>query len=149
MSAVVEAYPVRKDCCPHCGQMKPIWTPRAIIDAAHEWTQTYGRAPTRSDWGRAQPGYPTHSTVYNVFGSWSRMLAAAGLRPVPRGVRWSDTAIINAFHDWVAEYGTWPTWINWARASSSHPSAETVRAHFGSWSAGQRAAGRASLQKAV
>lgn len=51
------------------------------------------------------------------------------------------TRIVAAFQRWHAEHGTPPTYDDWRLARDGFPGSSTVRAVFGSWAAGQAAAG--------
>jgi len=133
--------------CPGCGLHLSgddalIWTPAAIIDAAHSWTILYGRQPTAHDWRNGTPHHPAKATVVHVFGSWGAMIAAAGYVPKGRGpVVWDRERIIDAMLDWVAVNGRWPATKDWTCASVEHPHHHTVRRLFGTWNACRRAAG--------
>ena len=72
------------------------WTREAIIDAIHDWTDTYGEPPRATDWRPAtalrngQPEraarfseglWPHASTVLKRFGRWNDAIYAAGYEP--------------------------------------------------------------------
>jgi len=77
---LVQLYPVADGRCPCCGRTEPIWTPAAILEAMRAWARQHeGRAPTVTDWRRAQPGCPSADQVIYVFGSFPHARDAAGL----------------------------------------------------------------------
>lgn len=145
-SSVVDAYPVAEGHCPHCGHLKPLWTPEAIILAAQRWFELHHRSPRRSDWHTAVPGFPTSSTIYSVFGSWRTFLRAAGLpqnKPPRRNSRWTRDEIVAAMQDFLAREGRWPTGADWEHAGDDHPCQHTVYRVFGrnGWTKAKLAAG--------
>lgn len=52
--------------------------------------------------------------------------------------RWTDDEIVQAMRDWEEIFGSPPNFSDWRRADPQglYPSAEAVRSHFGSWTAG-------------
>lgn len=60
------------------------WTAGEILRAIKAWDAIHGEAPRYSDWHRsAAPGWPTARQVESRFGSWSKGLELAGMRPRP------------------------------------------------------------------
>ena len=120
------------------------WTRERIIAALQAWAWEHGAAPNATDWRQAAPEYPCFATVYPLFGTWDAALAAAGLerdlrrRGSPRWTRENVIAALRAHH---AAAGHSPSASSWARAADDHPTKETVRLLFGTWSAGLAAAG--------
>jgi hypothetical protein len=55
--------------------------------------------------------------------------------------KWNKPAILLAIVRHHHETGTTPTARQWRSAGKTHPSAQTVREHFGSWDEAIRAAG--------
>lgn len=68
---------------------------------------------------------------------------AAHLRPHAASVEGDPRkpAIIAALQRWHAEHGTPPAYADWSPTPDGFPAASTVRVVFGSWAAGQAAAG--------
>jgi len=133
-------------CCA-CGRVGPLWTPARIIEAAREWAQKHGRSPTQLDWRKSEYDHPHYVTVVEIFGKggWNRMLATAGLplstdAPGKSGY-WTRERIRDAFVDYVARYGEWPTSHDWRYGSPENPHYSTVIAQYGSWRAGKLDAG--------
>lgn len=130
--------------CPSCGHKVITWSPFEIVRAARTWTRDKGRVPTAPDWAEGMSEHPAQTTVLNMFGSWNRMLAAAGL--AERGLRerrpiWTKQMVVEALLDYRMMHDRWPTWRDWAkpkpagRKSLARPSSWTVRKLFGSWKA--------------
>jgi Homing endonuclease associated repeat/Resolvase, N terminal domain/Recombinase/Recombinase zinc beta ribbon domain len=120
------------------------WADAEIIAALQAWAETHGRTPRSKDWEKADGHHPVIVTVTHRYGSWSRALQRAGLKPSKpqqrHGWPWTDGEIFAAMTNWAAEHGKPPTGADWAGAAPEHPSSETVRRHFGSWQAGLAAA---------
>jgi hypothetical protein len=84
-----------------------------------------------------QPGRQT--TVRLTRREWHRYSPAAH-RPQPH-MSWSDEAIVAALQRWVEQHSCAPRAIDWALGGFEHPTAATVRQHFGSWQKALQAAG--------
>jgi hypothetical protein len=68
------------------GVQKTHWTEDAIIGAILAWNDLHGSPPKVKDFLRGdRSAWPSIPTVGRVFGGWSKAIAAAGLRPRPRG----------------------------------------------------------------
>jgi len=67
------------------------------------------------------------------FGSWTKALKHAGLEPAGRKCGWESDDIARALRTWTEEHGRPPKNVDWRRATQTHPSDVTVRAHFGTW----------------
>lgn len=64
------------------GQRGPgVWSAESIIAALLRQP----RQPSFREWRQAGIDHPCHTTVQNVFGSWTAMLEAAGLERLPSG----------------------------------------------------------------
>lgn len=128
---------------PSRGGRPVYWTRERIIAALQEDAERRGHSPRRLEWRRSDPQgrHPGEKVVFGVFGTWRAALEAAGLTPAPRASVWSRDSIIAAFHRFEREHGRQPSATDWSRASLHYPSTTTVQDHFGSWSAGVRAAG--------
>lgn len=62
-----------------------MWTREQVADAMRRWYREEGRAPTADDWRtKARDWAPSHSTVTNLFGSWTAARKFAGLPEPPR-----------------------------------------------------------------
>lgn len=130
---------VKPGLCPACGQVPPIWTPGAIVEAARYFYAQNDRAPGKSDWDKAGTENPSSATVYRVFGGFPEMRRAAGLAPgVKHGsrIKWTRDRIVDAMHSWLATRGRLPKQLDWFHASDNHPCYTTVVNEFGSWKKG-------------
>lgn len=130
--------------CKCCGHKIITWSPRKIVQAARAFTLENGRVPGAPDWKVGTADHPAQTSVCNMFGSWNRMLAAAGLEERSRFERpaiWTREMVRDALLDHLAAHGRWPKWRDWCtgkpggRDSLTRPSSFTVRKLFGSWSA--------------
>lgn len=140
----VPAYPVAHGRCRHCGRKKPTWTPWAIIDAFRKHNAKHGRAPFQYEWYTATPTTPAHSTVREVFGSWSAAAEAAGLpKPLRTNTRrvWTRSQAIAAVIEWKLKTGRLPRSHEWVYQTDWRPSEKQVRRLFGTWNAVLEAAG--------
>jgi hypothetical protein len=122
------------------------WEGAEILGALRAWAETNGRSPTWIDWVKAGDGRPNSLTVQRHFGRWQRALRLAGLAsyaPIvpPRNSPWTDAEVIQALRDWAGEHGRAPMWHEWLRSAPGRPCNQTVREHFGGWTAGLVAAG--------
>lgn len=113
-----------------------------MLDAARAWTEKHGRPPSVHTWKAGTVEHPSQSQAVLMFGSWGAFVAAAGHKVV-RGRRayWTEQMVVDAFLDWLAVHGRWPTKKEWYRSEDGHPDASTVGRLFGSWTDGRRAAG--------
>jgi hypothetical protein len=83
--------------------------------------------------------WPSPKAAAEHFGSWNAFIAAAGLEPTRAGRRHDEStraytrdALILAGREWAETHGRAPRSHEW-KVGSDHPSATTVRKHFGSW----------------
>jgi hypothetical protein len=131
--------------CGCCGRTTPIWSVAAIVDAMRAWAEANGRAPSSYAWRKAEVGHPSFDQVCEVFGTFDRARAAAGLRyqrTNGRGV-WTRETVKAAFFRFVFLHGRLPRAREWATTNRSNdwPSTTTVRRLFGAWNAAVVAAG--------
>jgi hypothetical protein len=126
------------------------WTREEVIAAVHRWINLEGRTPTTADWRPLRHGgaarweeefgdWPPSSVGGIVFGGWGRMLEDAGVGA--NKPSWEPDAILAGLRAYAEEFGGPPAKqeLDWPPAG--YPSARTVRRHFGSFTAGLRAAG--------
>jgi hypothetical protein len=129
---------------PHRRQLiHGFWERGEIIGALQAFADRHGRSPTWVDWTRAGPNHPQARTLYRHFKNWNQALRRASLQAVPPPLHctWDEQEIIRALRASARKRGRPPMSTEWARAKPGHPSADTVRAHFGHWSDALRAAG--------
>lgn len=133
---------------PHRGGRKR-WTEERILAATQRHVEATGKQPSAEDWRAAGVGRPNTSTVLYVFGSWSKMIAAAGFTPLPAGrpPTWSRELCVQAIQRWMEEQGRPPTTREWRNPSGWHPQATTVWRIFGSWEKGLTAAGVSRMKR--
>lgn len=55
------------------------WTEDEILKAVRSYTKRNGSVPTAGEWRKTAAGRPNRQTVVRKFGSWNKMLIAAGL----------------------------------------------------------------------
>jgi hypothetical protein len=133
---------ITTDRCRSCAARRanqPHWTHEQVRRALSAWVRQVGRPPTSGDWtpttdtrckwGREYPRWPSYETVRTLFGSWSKGLAAADLRP--RRTRWDRDRIAVALREFAAASGRTPTRAD-LECNEELPSPGTVRAHLGS-----------------
>jgi hypothetical protein len=85
--------PTRCGPCAHRHEQREAhWTTETVSAAIRAWTQANGGTPpAANDWNAARArrprgsAYPSLDTAQRIFGSWNAAMAAAGLRPRPRG----------------------------------------------------------------
>jgi Homing endonuclease associated repeat/Recombinase/Recombinase zinc beta ribbon domain len=134
------AAPERRLKLRYCG-----WDDSEIVGALQAWADLHGRSPGWSDWARGASNHPNSLTVRRHFGSWEDALGAGGLAPSPSPAperrSWDELDLIEALRSFSERHGHVPLSVEWLRAEPEHPSATTVRAHFGSWGAALGAAG--------
>jgi hypothetical protein len=143
--------------CRRCaGAFQRRATRQWLLDSVREWAETFGGPPGALDWSEAlaiQHGrhdkverkrstgrpWPSPKAAAEHFGSWNAFIAAAGLKPTPAGRRHDEStraytrdALILAGREWAETHGRAPRPHEW-KVGSDHPSATTVRKHFGSW----------------
>jgi hypothetical protein len=129
---------------PHRRQLiHGFWERAEIIGALQAFADRHGRSPTWVDWTRAGSNHPQAKTVYRHFKSWNQALRRAGLQAIPPPLHyaWDQKEIIHALRASARKRGRPPVSTEWARAKPGHPSADTVRAHFGHWGDALGAAG--------
>ena len=126
------------------------WSREEVIAAVHSWIGLEGRAPTTADWRPRRLGgsprweeefgdWPPASVGRIVFGGWNRLLEAAGVEA--NKPSWEPDAILDALRAHAEEFGRPPAKEDLEWPPAGYPSARTVRRHFGSFTAGLRAAG--------
>jgi Homing endonuclease associated repeat len=132
------------------------WSRDEVIAAVHRWVSLEGRTPTSSDWrpvrfGGAErwdtefPAWPPASLGRIMFGGWNRLLEAA-----EAGVNkpsWEPGEIVAALRDYAEKFGRPPAKQELEWPPTGYPSSRTVRRHFGSFTAGLRAAGLESRER--
>lgn len=132
------------------------WSREEILAAVRKWMRLEGRAPTLADWRPLRfngserweaefPDWPPASVGRIMFGGWNQMLEAAEV-----GVNkpsWEPEEILAALRAYAKEFGKPPAKQELEWPPSGYPSSRTVRRHFGSFTAGLRAAGLNSRQK--
>lgn len=126
------------------------WSEEEVLEAVQKWERLEGRPPAMQEW-RAQrlggterweaefPAWPPGSVGRIMFGSWNRLLEAAGV-----GINhpsWEPDQILVALRGYAERFGGSPAKQDLEYPPSGLPSARTVRRHFGSFTAGLRAAG--------
>jgi Homing endonuclease associated repeat len=124
------------------------WTPERVVEALRRDARRRGRSPRSRDWKRsAGRRHPSSQTVHQLWPSWDGALRAAGLEPYG-GELWTRAAIIVALQQDARRRGEPPTSLDWeaspgprGKMGRRRPTAETVKARFGSWSAALCAAG--------
>ena len=132
------------------------WSKEEVVAAARKWTRLEGKAPTSGDWrpvrfGGAErweaefPEWPPASVGGLLFGGWSRLLEAAGI--ATNKPSWTPEEILVALRAYAEEFGKPPAKQELEWPPSGYPSSRTVRRHFGSFTAGLRAAGLKSRKK--
>ena len=101
-------------------------------------TVELGHAPSRDEYDTMVAGrdWPGMGTILARFGTWSAALDSAGLSPKGHVERWTREAILTALRAFAGELGRQPTHYDVHHNRIEHyPSATTVIAKFGSWSA--------------
>jgi Recombinase/Resolvase, N terminal domain/Homing endonuclease associated repeat/Recombinase zinc beta ribbon domain len=119
------------------------WNRAELIGALQAWADAHGRSPTAVDWAHAANDHPEAQTLLKRFATWNGALRKAGLPSVAprRRYAWDDLDMINALTAWTRTHGRPPASMEWMHADPTHPNANTVREHFGSWPAALHAAG--------
>lgn len=126
------------------------WNREELITAVRRWVALEGRAPTQEDWRPRRRGgaqrweeefgeWPPASAGRLVFGSWNGLLEAAGVSA--NKPSWEPEAILAALCAYAEEFGRPPAKGELELPPTGYPSSRTVRRHFGSFTAGLRAAG--------
>jgi DNA invertase Pin-like site-specific DNA recombinase len=86
----------RRDCPRYApesrrGRVHRTWENSEMIDALRAWADEHGRSPKLTDWFFTDPDRPTCHTVRRRFGSWTKALKRAGLKPAARVSRSSPS----------------------------------------------------------
>jgi hypothetical protein len=132
------------------------WSKDEVIAAVRKWIRLEGRAPTSGDWRPTRFGgaarweaefgdWPPASVGRIVFGGWNKLLEAA-----EAGVNkpcWTPEEILAALRAYAAEFGKSPAKQELEYPPAGYPSSRTVRRHFGSFTAGLKAAGLQPREK--
>jgi len=167
VSRYLKAHPCRECAGPVVGKAKLChvcatrngnpkrWSKEEVI-AVRKWVRLEGRAPTSKDWRPIRFGgaprweaefgeWPPASIGRIVFGGWSKLLEAAQV-----GVNkpsWTPEEILVALRAYAAEFGETPAKQELEWPPAGYPSSRTVRRHFGSFTAGLKAAGLQPREK--
>jgi hypothetical protein len=167
-SRYLKAHPCRNCAGPVVGDAKlchicatrkgnpPRWSRDEMTAAVRKWARLEGKAPTLSDWRPVRfggserweaefPDWPPASVGGLMFGGWNRLLEAAGVDV--NHPSWEPEGILAALRAYVDEFGKPPAKQELEWPPSGYPSSRTVRRHFGSFTAGLRAAGLKSREK--
>jgi hypothetical protein len=145
--------------CHVCATRKgnpPRWSREEVVAAVRRWARLEGRNPTLSDWRPVRfggserweaefPDWPPSSMGRILFGGWNRMLEAAGVEV--NHPSWEPEEILAALRAYAEEFGKSPAKQELEWPPAGYPSSRTVRRHFGSFTAGLRAAGLESREK--
>lgn len=168
VSRYLKAHPCRQCAGPVVGEAKLChvcatrngnpkrWSKEEVIAAVRKWVRLEGRAPTSKDWRPVRFGgaarweaefgdWPPASIGRIVFGGWSKLLEAAEV-----GVNkpsWTPEEILVALRAFAAEFGKSPAKQELEYPPTGYPSSRTVRRHFGSFTAGLKAAGLQPREK--
>lgn len=130
--------------CNCCGHRIITWTPEQIVLALFEFVDTHDRVPKASEWREGAADHPAQSSVAQMFGSWNRLLAAAGLADRAMWEKptiWTREMVVAAILDFRVRENRWPVFRDWTKAkeggrgSMGRPSAFTVAKLFGGWKA--------------
>jgi hypothetical protein len=126
------------------------WEPAEVIGALQAWADEHGRSPTQLEWKLAAVDHPQSLAVRRHLGPWNHALRTAGLQLVvpPQRYEWTKAETVKALRAWDRRHGRAPFAMEWARAKPEHPSAATIRAHFGHWDDAIYAAGLRPLRRA-
>lgn len=128
----------------------PRWSTDEVLEAVRKWARLEGRAPTTMDWRPVRfggserweaefPDWPPASVGKLMFGGWNRLLEVTGV-----GVNkpsWEPEEILAALRAYAEQFGKSPAKHELEWPPTGYPSSRTVRRHFGSFTAGLRAAG--------
>jgi hypothetical protein len=126
------------------------WREAEVLEAVHKWVRLEGRTPAMHDWRPVRlggskrwedefPDWPPGSVGRIMFGGWNRLLEAA-----EAGVNkasWEPDQILDALRAYAEQFGRSPAKHELEWPPTGYPSSRTVRRHFGSFTAGIRAAG--------
>lgn len=126
------------------------WSREEVLAAVRKWVRLEGRAPTSLDWRPVRfggserwdaefPNWPPASVGRIVFGSWNLLLEAAEVDV--NHPNWEPEKILAALRAYAKEFGKPPAKQELESPPTDYPSSPTVRRHFGSFTAGLRAAG--------
>ncbi|HEX5762617.1 MAG TPA: hypothetical protein VFY04_05805 [Solirubrobacterales bacterium] len=132
------------------------WSKEEVVAAIQKWIRLEGQAPRSSDWRPTRFGgaerweaefgdWPPMSVARLLFGGWSRLLEAADVAVIKPS--WTPEAILAALRTYAQEFGQTPAKQELEWPPTGFPSSRTVRRHFGSFTAGLRAAGLEPRQK--
>jgi hypothetical protein len=122
-------------------QEKGRWTEAATLRAARKDAARRGRPPRAHEWPRSTANHPSAAIAGRLFGSWNKMLSAAGLATLKRGEPTAEeltrrgTKMTMALKRAQAELGVGfarPAYQTLAR-DRGWPSASAISHHFGSW----------------
>lgn len=126
-----------RECCPTCGSQLATWTPAKIIAAVQRDAERLGRAPSSYSWLSSAPDHPAIGTVKRHFGSWSGLMAAAGLVGVRESrKKWTRESAEHALLVFKFKNGRLPTSHEWnVAANRDHPTRAQVNRLYGTWGA--------------
>lgn len=134
------------------------WTSERLLEKIQEFNAQNGRPPKANEWLERVPIvdghriWPSPSEMIREFGSWSRAIRAAGLKPQhekkrlkheepPQVIRrWTNEEILTLIQQWHTEHGIIPTQTDWMN-KNDYPGPSTVKKHFGTWSDAIKEAG--------
>lgn len=126
-------------------QIPRLFSDEEILSLLNERAGSDGRLPRNAYAQTREHGEPTAHCIELRFGTWNQAIVTAGLIPTLRPVRredrgpdFSDAQILDALRACQAATGNsslrcYEDWRKTARGTI--PSAGTIRARFGSWSA--------------
>jgi hypothetical protein len=127
------------------------WTRERVIEAIRSHAAVHGQPPAPIQWRHStgppwkRGAHPKATTVIRLFGSFSDAVVAAGFEPWRRWGTWTSEQVIAAIRAHVARHGQPPLAQDWRHSTSepgaAHPTQETVRRLFGSFSDAVVAAG--------
>lgn len=117
--------------------------PEKILEGIRFLAGLVGGTPSARDWKRWEGRPCSLSTVCGYFQSWSRALAAAGVRPPASSRKNREDVRLGALagvQKLAAELGRSPRMRDWI-AAGMRPCLQTIRNYFGSWGNFLKAAG--------
>lgn len=111
----------------------------ARVATERDYTQTVSTLPVTAK-SCDECAYPAQCRADRL--CWkAEKTAIAADRAAPKRGPWTRENIIEAIQEWKRAKGSPPVNTDWERADATHPSVQTVRRLFGTWSDALRAAG--------